>query len=90
MITFLRDEHGAHHSAGPDTPEKSFGPNLKAVKKPIPIGARQVFDDFEVHTLEGTMKGKPGDYLMVGVNGEMYPCDRAIFEKTYEWEIIEE
>jgi hypothetical protein len=30
------------------------------------------------------MKGKKGDWLMVGINGEMYPCDKAIFNKTYK------
>lgn len=39
---------------------------------------------FSVETLEGTMKGKAGDWLMIGVKGEMYPCDADIFERTYE------
>ena len=33
---------------------------------------------------EGIMEGKPGNMLMIGVNGEMYPCDADVFEKTYE------
>ena len=56
----------------------------KAVKKPIPIKCIQIFEPFEVETLEGKMKGKSGDWLMVGVNGEMYPCDKDIFEKSYD------
>jgi len=40
--------------------------------------------EFKVDTLEGTMKGKPGDYLVQGINGEQYPCDKEIFEKTYD------
>ena len=62
-------------------------PNLefqKAVKKPIPIKCVQIFEPFVVETIEGEMQGKSGDWLMVGVNGEMYPCDNAIFEKTYK------
>lgn len=55
----------------------------KAVKKPIPIKCIQMQEPFKVETLEGTMRGKKGDWLMVGVSGEMYPCDKAIFEKTY-------
>ncbi|SDS56499.1 hypothetical protein SAMN04515667_2461 [Formosa sp. Hel1_31_208] len=55
----------------------------KAIKKPIPIKCYQIDDTFTVDTLEGTMTGKKGDWLMVGVNGEMYPCDKSIFEKTY-------
>ena len=55
----------------------------KAIKKPIPIQCIQIDEPFTVETIEGTMKGKKGDWLMVGISGEMYPCDKAIFEKTY-------
>lgn len=54
------------------------------VKKPIPIQAIQIFEHFEVVTLEGTMKGKPGDWLMKGIRGELYPCDMDIFRESYE------
>lgn len=40
-------------------------------------------DVFVVETLEGAMKGLAGDYLVKGVEGELYPCARHIFEKTY-------
>jgi len=55
----------------------------KAIKKPIAIKCIQIDEPFLVETLEGKMKGKKGDWLMVGVNGEMYPCDHNIFDKTY-------
>ena len=54
------------------------------VKKPIPIKAYQMEKAFKVDTLEGLMKGKAGDYLVTGVDGEQYPVDREIFEKTYD------
>ena len=38
----------------------------------------------EIKTLEGTMTAKAGDYIIKGVNGEIYPCKADIFEKTYE------
>ena len=38
----------------------------------------------EIKTLEGTMIAKAGDYIIRGVNGEIYPCAAKIFEKTYE------
>lgn len=38
---------------------------------------------FKIKTLEGTHEAKPGDWIMRGVNGEHYPCDLDIFEKTY-------
>lgn len=37
-----------------------------------------------VYTLEGTMTGSVGDYLIKGVRGEFYFCARDIFEETYE------
>ena len=38
----------------------------------------------EIDTLEGTMKCSGNDYIIQGVNGELYPCRRDIFLKTYE------
>lgn len=40
--------------------------------------------DVIVSTLEGRMKASVGDYIIKGVNGELYPCKPDIFEKTYE------
>lgn len=37
-----------------------------------------------VHTLEGTMCGLPGDWIIKGVKGEFYPCKPDIFAATYE------
>lgn len=37
-----------------------------------------------IDTLEGTMKGQPGDWIICGVQGEMYPCKPDIFDATYE------
>lgn len=55
-----------------------------AVKKPIPVKCFQMKSPFTVETMEGSLEGKAGDYLMVGIHGEMYPCDKAIFDETYE------
>lgn len=38
----------------------------------------------EIPTLEGTMRAKPGDYIIKGVQGEFYPCKPDIFAETYE------
>ena len=38
----------------------------------------------EIKTLEGVMRGEMGDYIIQGVNGEIYPCKPDIFEKTYD------
>ena len=41
-------------------------------------------DKIRVRTLEGVMTASPGDYIIRGVDGELYPCKPDIFEKTYE------
>ena len=38
----------------------------------------------DIKTLEGTMRANTGDYIIRGVNGEIYPCKADIFDKTYE------
>jgi hypothetical protein len=57
---------------------------MKYRKKPIIIDAERLTKTREVYTLEGIMIGNPGDWLITGVNGELYPCKNDIFEKTYE------
>jgi hypothetical protein len=52
-------------------------------KKPVIIKAIQMDKPFDVETKEGVMHGKENDYLLEGVNYEVYPCDKEIFEKTY-------
>lgn len=37
-----------------------------------------------VRTLEGEMLGNVGDWIIQGVEGEVYPCKRSIFEATYD------
>jgi hypothetical protein len=53
------------------------------VKKPFPVRTVQMTEAFTVETKEGVMAGKAGDYVIEGVFGEMYPCDKTIFENTY-------
>ena len=38
----------------------------------------------EIKTLEGVMVADGGDYIIKGVQGEIYPCKPDIFEQTYE------
>ena len=56
------------------------------MKKPITVHAKQINEDFRVNSMEGDYKqGKAGDYLMRGIDGELYICDRSIFERTYDF-----
>ncbi len=37
-----------------------------------------------ITTLEGEMRASPGDWIIQGVIGEIYPCNPEVFEDTYE------
>lgn len=37
-----------------------------------------------IKTLEGNMKAEFGDWIIMGVKGEFYPCKPDIFDATYE------
>jgi hypothetical protein len=37
-----------------------------------------------IRTLEGEMEVSPGDWVIVGVENERYPCKDSIFKATYE------
>ncbi len=56
----------------------------KRKKEASIIKAIQMKVEFEVSTLEGTMKGRAGDYLAKDVDGNFYVIDKKIFQKTYQ------
>jgi len=49
-------------------------------------GSWEMGDDggIDIKTLEGVMHANPGDWVIRGVKGELYPCKPDIFEATYE------
>ena len=53
-------------------------------KKPLSIRAMKIDQTFWVRTLEGNFQAKEGDYLIEGIKGELYACDKEIFEESYE------
>jgi len=55
-------------------------------KKPMIVHALQVNfpEGFTVTSKEGLLNGKPGDYLMFGIDGEKYICEKSIFERSYD------
>lgn len=57
-------------------------------KKPITIEATKLTREMTVKTLEGTMKGNIGDWLITGVKGEQYFCKDDVFQQTYEIVIV--
>lgn len=51
---------------------------------PVVVQAYRTDVEVEINTLEGTMIANPGDWIIRGINDELYPCKPDIFEKTYE------
>jgi hypothetical protein len=41
-------------------------------------------DFVNIKTLEGSMRGDLGDWIICGIKGELYPCKHDIFVATYE------
>lgn len=63
---------------------RSFGDPPEWVLKAVTRGIEEGWDHWQIGTLEGTMTMLPGDMLIRGVNGEVYPCRPDIFDATYE------
>jgi len=38
----------------------------------------------KIDTLEGLLTAEPGDWIIRGVKGELYPCKSDIFAATYD------
>ena len=53
-------------------------------KRPVRVRAQRLDEPILVMTLEGEMRGEPGDWLIEGIDGELYPCDDDIFRETYQ------
>ena len=55
-------------------------------KRPVVISAFRTTEQVEIETWEGTMTAEPGDWIIRGVQGELYPCEDSIFKETYQYE----
>ena len=49
-----------------------------------PPVTRNADGSLNIVTLEGTMRAAVGDWIIRGVQGELYPCKPDIFAATYE------
>lgn len=66
---------------------KVFPPDWSeaAVKAATQVGEVSRYLDFlHIGTTEGVMSAAPGDWIIRGVKGELYPCKPDIFAATYE------
>lgn len=66
----------------PDWVVKAFESGV--LHYPLPVSLFHPPCELYVTTLEGDMHVSVGDYIIRGVDGELYPCKPDIFEKTYE------
>lgn len=76
----LKDRDGKYYV--PDWAVKAFkkGTMYYIIPRTKPSDIPELY----IKTLEGNHHVSIGDYVIQGVNGELYPCKPDIFEKTYE------
>ena len=59
-----------------------------SVDKIMTMGGTRIMNNspegLYISTLEGIMKASKGDWIIKGVQGELYPCKPDIFHETYE------
>ena len=62
--------------------------NSQVNNRKITIQTPALHDDSKdyliIHTLEGNMVAEQGDYIVKGIEGEIWPVHKDIFEKNYE------
>ena len=68
----------------PRKPIDPLAEPFAAYRKTTITYAARVSVPFTVATMEGNVVGKAGDYLAIGIYGEMYPIDAAVFAESYE------
>ena len=52
-------------------------------KRPVIVEAIRCKQKTMIHTLEGSLFARAGDWIITGVKGEKYPCQDDIFRMTY-------
>lgn len=77
--------YGANMGVIPDWLQAGFDNNT--VRRSTDYGHTRRNDGptpLKILTLEGIMTCKQGDWIIKGVEGELYPCADSIFTATYE------
>ena len=57
---------------------------IRVRKRPVVVEAYECVEEEIIHTLEGDMVASVGDFVIIGVKGEKYPCKPDVFMRTYE------
>lgn len=53
------------------------------IDKPMPISGIHLMPPY-IETLAGRLFVNPGDWIITGIEGEIYCCKDSIFKKSYE------
>ena len=78
--------NGEQYPCSADTFHKSYQhvDGNRYRKLPLIVEATPLYHRIAIKTGSGTLVGRPGDWLVHGINGSQYPCAPDIFRKTYE------
>ena len=60
------------------------GENAKEIKKFVKQDHYWFENHLVIQTLEGDYRALIGDWIIKGIKGEFYPCNKDIFEQTYD------
>ncbi|MDR2278902.1 MAG: hypothetical protein LBE23_13680 [Vagococcus sp.] len=82
-VQFLGFESNDNFSERPERPERPEW-LVKAIYKDETVKLFGEPNKLTIETLEGTIFADVGDYIIRGIQGEIYPCKPDIFEETYE------
>lgn len=64
--------------------------NIDEIKEFTSVNvSRGKADTLMIPTLEGLMMASLGDWIIKGIQGEIYPCKPNIFEATYDKVMME-
>lgn len=66
-----------------DRPENLSAISLLVGKK-FKVDYHSEHPKLKIKTLEGVMEASPGDWIIKGIAGEVYPCKPRIFNETYQ------
>jgi len=75
---------GVEEGAGPPNWGWALGVWAPYRKLPVVVRARRLAQPMTVETLEGPLTANSGDWLVEGVQRELYPVRDEIFRATYE------
>ena len=72
------------HGEGETLPVLRFKADSRILVGKCSYCHNKMMDHGQLKSLEGLMTVCPGDYVITGIEGELYPCKEKIFNQSYE------